>query len=300
MATGTPQGVYAPVATIFDVDGALDLERYASNLDWYCRSPLDGVVLLGSNGEFAALDFDERLRVIEAGVSAIDGRKTVLAGTGAESTRHTIHLTKEAARLGVEYALIVTPHYYRPRYDRQAFLNHYQAVAEASPVPILIYIMTAYTGVDLATDIVAELSHHPNIAGVKDSAGSAPKLAEMVAHSADDFSVLAGSASFLYPALCVGAKGGIVALGNVSPRECAELFRLFQEGKHDEARALQHRLLEPNAAVTSRYGIAGLKAAMALVGLETSDPRPPQRPASNEERAAIERIFEDAELLARV
>lgn len=300
MATGTPQGVYAPVATLFDVDGELDFERYARNLDWYCGSPLDGVVLLGSNGEFAALDFDERLRVIEAGVAAIDGRKTVLAGTGAESTQHTIQLTREAAHLGVEYALIVTPHYYRPRYDRQAFLSHYQSVADASPVPILIYIMTTYTGVDLSTDIVAELSHHPNIAGVKDSAGSAPKLAEMVAHSAVDFSVLAGSASFLYPALCVGAKGGIVALGNVAPRECVELYRLFQEGKHDEARSLQHRLLEPNAAVTSRYGIAGLKAAMALVGLETSDPRPPQRPASSEERAAIERIFADAELLATV
>lgn len=300
MTTQTPSGVFAPVATIFDEDGELDLTRYAKNLDWYCGTPLDGIVMLGSNGEFAALDFDERLRLIEAGAEAIDGRKTVLAGTGAESTRHTIHLTREAARLGVEYALIVTPHYYRTRYDRQAFLRHYQSVAEASPIPILIYIMTAYTGVDLASDIVAELSQHPNIAGVKDSAGSAPKLAEMVAQSADDFSVLAGSASFLYPALCIGAKGGIVALGNVAPRECRELFDLFQQGRHDEARALQHRLLEPNAAVTSRYGIAGLKTAMKLVGLETSDPRPPQLPSSPEERAAIESIFEHAGLLATV
>ncbi|MEZ4523424.1 MAG: dihydrodipicolinate synthase family protein [Thermomicrobiales bacterium] len=298
MAAKPLGGVYAPVATLFDGDGELDLVRYAKNLDWYCGTPLDGIVMLGSNGEFAALDFDERLRLIEAGAEAIDGRKTVLAGTGAESTKHTIHLTREAARLGVEYALVVTPHYYRPRYDRQAYLNHYQAVAEASPIPVLVYIMTTYTGVDLATDIVAELSQHPNIAGVKDSAGSAPKLAEMVAKSSDDFAVLAGSASFLYPALCVGAKGGIVALGNVAPRECAELYDLFQAGKHDEARALQHRLLDPNAAVTSRFGIAGLKAAMDIVGLETSDPRPPQRPASDEERAAIEKIFDDARLLA--
>ena len=296
----TPEGVFAPVATLFDSDGELDLERWKKNLDWYCGTPLDGIVLLGSNGEFASLDFDERLRVIEAGVAAINGRKTVLAGTGAESTRTTIQLTRRAAEFGVDYALIVTPHYYRPRYDRQAFLNHYQAVAEASPIPILIYIMTAYTGVDLATDIVAELSRHPNIVGVKDSAGSAPKLAEMVAYSDANFSVLAGSASFLYPALCVGAKGGIVALGNVAPRECAELYRLFHEGKHDEARALQHRLLAPNAAVTTRFGIAGLKAAMELVGLETSDPRPPQRPASEEERKAIAKIFADAQLLAAV
>ncbi len=293
-------GVYAPVATVFDESGELDLERYGKNLDWYCGTPLDGIVMLGSNGEFAALDFDERLRLIEAGAAAIDGRKTVLAGTGAESTKHTIHLTREAARLGVEYALVVTPHYYRPRYDRQAFLRHYQAVAEASPIPILVYIMTTYTGVDLPTGIVAELSQHPNIAGVKDSAGSAPKLAEMVANSADDFAVLAGSASFLYPALCVGAKGGIVALGNVAPRECKELYEFFQQGRHGAARSLQHKLLDPNAAVTSRFGIAGLKTAMGLVGLETSDPRPPQLPSTPEERAAIEQIFEDAGLLATV
>jgi 4-hydroxy-2-oxoglutarate aldolase len=297
MTVSTPAGVYAPVATLFDADGELDLQRWSTNLDWYCGTPLDGIVIMGSNGEFASLDFDERLRLIEAGVQAIDGRKTVLAGTGAESTRNTIQLTRRAAELGVDYALIVTPHYYRPRYDRAAFLAHYQAVAEASPIPILIYIMTAYTGVDLPTDVVTELSRHPNIAGVKDSAGSAPKLAEMVAASAEDFSVLAGSASFLYPAMCVGAKGGIVALGNVAPRECRQLFDLFKSGKHDEARQLQYRLLEPNAAVTTRFGIAGLKYAMGLVGLETSDPRPPQRPASADERASIAQIFERAELL---
>ncbi len=202
------EGVFAPVATLFDDSEELDLERFAGNLDWYCGTPLDGIVLLGSNGEFASLDFEERVNLIDAGVRAIDGRKIVLAGTGAESTRSTIQLTRQAAELGVDFALIVTPHYYRPRYDRDAFLGHYTAVADASPIPIVVYIMTTYTGVDLPTDVVAELSHHPNIAGVKDSAGNAAKLAEMVSYSSDDFSVLAGSASFLYPALCVGAKGG--------------------------------------------------------------------------------------------
>lgn len=295
-----PEGVFAPVATLFDDEGELDLAKYRKNLDWYAGSALDGVVIMGSNGEFASLDFDERLRLIEAGVEAVDGRKLVFAGTGAESTRNTIQLTRKAAELGVDYALIVTPHYYRPRYDRNAFLHHYQSVAEASPVPILIYIMTAYTGVDLPTDLIAELSEHPNIVGVKDSAGSAPKLAEMASTSADDFVVLAGSASFLYPALCVGASGGIVALGNVAPRECAELRDLFEAGRHDEARQLQYRLLEPNAAVTTRYGIAGLKYAMELVGLETSDPRPPLMPATGQEREAIRGIFERAGLLATV
>lgn len=295
-----PEGVFAPVATLFDADGELDLVRFKKNMDWYARSPLDGVVIMGSNGEYVSLDQDEKLRLIEAGVEAVDGRKVVMAGTGTESTRNAIALTRKAAELGVDYALVVTPHYYRPRYDAEAFKRHYETIADASPIPVLIYIMTAYTGVDLPTPVVADLSRHPNIVGVKDSAGSAPKLAEMVATAGDDFSVLAGSASFLYPAMCLGAKGGVLALGNVAPRQCAELRDLTLAGKHTEALALQQRLLEPNAAVTTRYGIAGLKAAMELVGLETSDPRPPLLPATEAERAAIAGIFERADIVSRV
>ncbi len=294
------EGVFAPIATLFTKDDDLDLAGYQKNIEWYCNSPLDGVVIMGSNGEYASLDTDEKLKLIEAGVAAVNGRKTVLAGTGVESTRNTIKLTKAAAEFGADFALVVTPYYYRPRYDRAAFVNHYLSVAEASPIPVVIYIMTAYTGVDLPSSVVAELSQHPNIVGVKDSAGNAPKVAEMVANSSDDFSVLAGSANFLYPAYCLGAKGGILALANIAPRECVEIRDLFQEGKHDEARSAQFNLLAPNAAVTTQFGIAGLKAAMGMVGLQTSDPRPPMLPATVDERTAIQAILDKAGLLARV
>ena len=294
------EGIYAPIATLFDADGELDLARYQKNVDWYCGTPLDGIVIMGSNGEYASLDTDEKLRLIEAGVQAVDGRKQVLAGTGVESTKNTIKITKAAAEMGVDFALVITPYYYRPRYDREAFIKHFTAVADASPIPVVIYIMTAYTGVDLPSSIVAELSSHPNIAGVKDSAGNAPKVAEMVANSAEDFSVLAGSANFLYPAYCLGAKGGILALANIAPRECAEVRDLFLAGKHEEARRAQFNLLAPNAAVTTQFGIAGLKAAMDMVGLESSDPRAPLLPATENERSAIQGILERAGLLARV
>src|SRR5262245_26573049 len=176
MAAARLEGIFAPIATLFDSDGELDLDAYAANLDWYCHSPLDGMVVMGSNGEFALLSEDEKLRLIDGAVSAVSGRKLVLAGTGAESTRGTIRMARPAGDMGVDHALVVTPHYYRPRYDRAAFVYHYQAVAEASPIPVLIYIMTAYTGVDLASSIVGELSAHPNIIGVKDSAGNAVKF----------------------------------------------------------------------------------------------------------------------------
>jgi 4-hydroxy-2-oxoglutarate aldolase len=300
MSAMRPEGIFAPVATTFDDDGELDLDKFRRNLEWYCTTPLDGVVILGSNGEYASLDTDEKLRLIDAGTDAVGGRKRVLAGTGVESTRGTIRLTRAAAELGVDYALVVTPYYYRPRYDRAAFVSHFQRVAEASPIPVLIYIMTAYTGVDLPASVVAELSRHPNIVGVKDSAGNAVKFAEMVAGSEDGFAVLAGSANFLYPALCLGAAGGILALADIAPSECVEVRDLFASGDHDRARAAQFNLLAPNAAVTTRFGIAGLKAAMEMIGLESGLPRLPLLPATDAERAEIQSILERAGILARV
>ncbi len=299
MARSHPVGVFAPVATTFDSNGELDLDHYASNLDWYAGSALDGVAIMGSNGEYVSLSLDEKTRLIEAGVKAINGRKKVVAGTGMESTRGTIELTKKAAEFGADFALVVTPHYYKPRYDKAAYVRHFHAIADASPIPVVIYVMAAYTGVDLPVDTVVEIAKHDNIVGIKDSGGNAPKVAELVARTPDDFSVLAGSANFLYPALCLGGAGGILALGNVAPGQCQEIVRLFEKGDHGAALRLQQQMLEPNAAVTSRFGIAGLKAAMDMVGLFGGDPRPPLLPASDAERAAIRDIMERAGILER-
>ena len=291
-----PEGVFAPVATTFGSDGNLDLDGFQRNGDFYAGSPLDGVVLLGSNGEYALLDQDEKLQVIESGVEAIAGRKIVMAGTGDESTRATIVLTRRAAEMGVDFGLVVTPHYYTPRYDHAAFLKHYQSVAEASPIPIIVYVMAAYTGVDLAPSLVADLAKHPNIVGIKDSGGNAPKVGEMIARCGPDFGVLAGSASFLYPALCLGASGGIVALGNVAPEPCQELRQLTLAGQHDAARALQLKLLAPNAAVTSKFGIPGLKVALDAVGLTGGPPRPPLQPLNEQDAAEVRRTLREADI----
>ncbi len=293
-ASRTPSGVFAPVATTFRADGELDLDGYRANMEVYARSPLDGVVILGSNGESALLEVDEKLRLIEAGVQAIGGRKVVMAGTGAESTRATIDLTKKAAALGIDFALVVTPHYYKPRYDTRAYVEHYRAVAAASPVPVLVYVMAAYTGVDLASAAVCELSKIDNVAGVKDSGGNAPKVGEMIAGAAPGFAVLAGSANFLYPALCLGATGGILALGNVAPAQCKEMHQRFLDGDHAGARDLQLRMLAPNAAVTTKHGIPGLKVALEAVGMVGGLPRPPQRPLGEQEAEDVRRTLREA------
>ena len=282
-----PGGVLAPVATIFDGNGDFDRDRFTENLDFYAGSALDGVVLLGSNGEFATLSLDERRQVIETGVAAIDHRKKVFAGTGAESTRDTIELTRAAAEIGVDFALVVTPHYYKTRYDQAAYVRHYLTVAEASPIPVIVYVMAAYTGVDLPTSIILELAKHPNIVGLKDSGGNAAKVGEVIAGAGPDFAVLAGSANFLYAALCLGATGGILALGNIAPTECAQIYRDTLAGEYAAARELQLKMIAPNAAVTSRFGIAGLKAALDWVGLNGGEPRLPLLPLTDAEQATL-------------
>lgn len=289
-----PSGMLAPVATIFDADGELDLAAYRENMEFYATSPLDGVVIMGSNGEYTLLSDDEKIRLIAAGVEGINRRRTVLVGTGVESTRGTIDLTKKAAELGADFALVNTPHYFRPRYDYAANLKHYLSVAEASPIPVIVYIMALYTGVDLPTNLVAELSQHPNIVGVKDSGGSAPKVAEMIAFSSSDFGVLAGSASFIYPALVLGATGGIMALANVAPREVAAIREAYVAGDHETARQRQFTMLAPNAAVTSKYGIPGLKVALEHVGLRAGLPREPLAPLNEKDAADVRRILDAA------
>lgn len=298
MARKHPIGIFAPVATTFGDDGELALDRFRSNMEWYAGSALDGVAIMGSNGEFVSLSPDEKLRLIEAGVEAIGGRKQVIAGTGVESTRGTIELTKAAAELGVDFALVVTPHYYKPRYDKAAYVRHFHAVADASPVPVIVYVMAAYTGVDLPVDTVVEIAKHPNIVGIKDSGGNAPKVGELVARTPEDFSVLAGSANFLYAALCLGAKGGILALGNVAPQQCQDVRQAFLAGDHEKARALQFNLLAPNTAVTTGFGIAGLKAAMEMIGLQGGDPRPPLLPLDEAQRAQVRKIMQEAGIVA--
>jgi len=294
--TDLPRGVFAPVATTFDAAGDLDLSAFRQNMESYAESPLDGVVLLGSNGEFALLDEAEKIAVVEAGIEAVAGRRTVMVGTGAESTRATIALTRRAAAAGADYALVVTPHYYAPRYDHAAYVAHYHAVADASPIPVLIYVMTAYTGVDLAPSLVADIAAHPNVVGIKDSGGNAPRVAEVIARCGPDFAVLAGSASFLYPALCLGATGGVVALGNVSPDLCADLQRLTLAAEHAAARDLQLRLIAPNAAVTSRFGVPGLKVAMDSVGLRGGPPRAPHQPLGERDADEVRRVLREAEI----
>lgn len=290
-------GVFPPVPTTFDEQGDLHLNGYQKNIRALCDAGVDGVVLLGSNGEYVYLSESEKLEVIRAGLEALPAGKRGLVGTGCESTRATIKLTEEAARLGADAVLVIHPNYYKPAMTKKVLLEHYRAVADASPVPVVLYSMPKFTGFDLPVDVVAELSQHPNISGIKDSAGNVIQLHEILLKSRPGFNVLVGTGSALMPALSVGVTGGVLALADVAPRESAALFRLCKNGQWEEARALQSRLLPVNQAVTGTYGIPGLKAAMEMLGYYGGAPRRPLLPLGAEEQGRLRDVLVTAQLL---
>lgn len=290
------EGIFPPIATPFK-DDELDVDALARNVARWAETGLAGLVVLGSNGENVLMTDEERELAIRTVVDVAPPSMRILVGTGRESTRETIRATERAAKLGAHGALVINPLYYKAQYDHTALFEHYRAVAAASPIPVLLYNLPSATGLNLSADLVVRCAAEPKIVGVKDSSGNIVQIAEIIRQAPAGFSTFAGSGSFLYASLCLGAAGGIVALANVAPRECVALYNAVRAGDHESARRLQLRLMAVNAAVTSRFGVPGLKAAMDLVGYEGGEPRRPLRPLDPQQRDEVRRILAAAELL---
>jgi len=299
MATdGRPlEGIYPPIPTPFHASGEIDLTALAENLRWWNGFELSGIVVLGSNGESVLLDEREKLRLIEAARAGVASDRLLIAGTGMQSTRATIALTRAAAAAGADSVLVLPPSYYRGLMTDDILGRHFRAVADASPVPVILYNMPACTGIDLGAELIGSLADHENILGLKDSGGDVVKLGRLHNELGGRFWILAGSAGFLLPAWSVGAVGGILALANIAPRQCLEILRLAEAGELATARALQVRMIDPNTAVTRRWGVPALKAAMDMVGLRGGPVRAPLTPLSEGRRADLRSILLEAKIL---
>ena len=285
-------GVYPPIATPFK-DEEVDFAGLKHNVDRWMRTGLRGLLALGSNGEAASVDEDEAERIVATVREGVPRDRVLLVGTGRQSTRATIAATRRAAEAGADAVLVLTPFYFKSQMTPEALADHYRAVADASPVPVLLYNFTAVTGLNMTPDTVAALSAHPNIVGLKDSNGDIGQVAGVVSRVPAGFTVLVGAAATLYPAILMGASGGVVAVANVVPDVCVELYDLATAGKHDEARQLQRRMTPLAHAVTGGYGIAGLKVAMDIAGYVGGQVRKPLRAAKPEARDVLQRLFEE-------
>jgi 4-hydroxy-2-oxoglutarate aldolase len=248
-------------------------------------------VVLGSNGEGVFLSREEKVEVWEHARRAIPSDKLLIAGTGCESTRETIALTLMAAQAGADAALVVTPHYYNTKMTPESLIQHYTMLADASPIPILIYNVPKFTNVNTDSATIARASRHPNIVGIKDTSGNITQIADTVRLAAPGFQVLAGSAGFAFASFAVGAVGGIMALANIAPRQAIDLLRLFQIGRWDEAAEVQRRVIPVNAAVTGGFGIPGLKAALDMLGFYGGPVRSPLLDLSPGEQQSLKEIL---------
>ncbi|MCJ7566168.1 MAG: dihydrodipicolinate synthase family protein [Anaerolineales bacterium] len=291
-------GIFPPISTPFADKGEIAFDHLRANLSRWNEWPLDGYVVGGSNGEFVSQSIEERVAVVKTVREEMSSNHLLIAGAGMHSTQETVELTLAMTAVGADAVLIVTPSYYKSKMDLRALRGHYHAVAEASRVPVLLYNVPANTGVDMPAETIIELAQHPNIVGIKDSSGDLTKMGSVVDAAPEGFQVLAGSGSFFLPALAIGAVGLIAALVNIAAGDLARILTLFRDGQIGDARNLQLKLIETNSAVTSRFGVAGLKAALDLLGFYGGPVRSPLQPLMADEREELRNILVRAGLLS--
>lgn len=286
-------GILLPTVTPFTETENLDLEALADNLRKWRRAGISGFVLLGSTGERVHLDENEYLRTLEAARKEVPSDGAFIAGVGQQSTRGTIAEIAKAVERGADAVLVLTPHYYRSAITQETLIDHYRAVADASPAPVVLYSMPALTGIKIEPETIARLSEHPNIIGVKDSSNDVNGFAQTVKLCPPEFAVLTGNGTVLLDALEAGATGAILAVGCVVPQLCREIFDAFQRDDRQRAVSLQAKLTPLAAAVTTRFGIGGLKAALDLAGYRGGSVRAPLRGPDRDARNEIGRLLND-------
>jgi 4-hydroxy-2-oxoglutarate aldolase len=294
------RGIFLPIPTPFDEVGAVDFSALKANIAKWSRTGIDGFVLLGSTGERVHLDEREYISVIETACEAVETGFSFMVGAGQQSTIGTVNEIKRvSAAVAADAFLVITPHFYRPSLTQQALVEHYTRVADASPAPVILYSMPALTGVKIEPETAARLSEHENIIGIKDSSADLDGLRQTIELVRKDFAVLTGNGTVLSDALSAGAWGGILAVGCVVPALCLEIFRAIESGEFDRAAELQSQLTPLAQAVTTRYGIGGLKATLEMLGYNGGTVRAPLSEPDSVALAEITRCLEAARVWQR-
>jgi 4-hydroxy-2-oxoglutarate aldolase len=289
-------GVFAPLTTPFAPDGSLAVDRLRDNIARYNETPLAGYTVNGSTSESVLLLWGEVYRVWETAKKHAVRGKILIAGTGAESTAETIEHTARAAGIGFDAALVRTPSFYKPAINDEMLAEHYMRVADAARIPVLVYSVPVFTHVTVEASLIARVSKHPNIIGMKDSSGNVDGVAKIIAAAPKSFQTLVGSASTFYDSLERGACGAILAVANALPEMCCEIWQAFQNRQGERARSLQQKLTTAGKMFGPQYGIAGLKYALDRRGYYGGPPRPPLLPVAEAGRREIDAMLD--ELLA--
>jgi 4-hydroxy-2-oxoglutarate aldolase len=285
--TAAPAGIFPPIPTPFDPDsGDVALAPFRQNIARLLAEGVDGIVVSGSTGEAPLLDGDEVRRLVGAARKELPDAAWLIVGTGAESTRQTIALSRAAAAEGATAVLVRPPSYFSAGATPATLATHFRAVADASPVPVLIYNIPKYTHLSLEPSLLQQLTSEERIIGVKDSSGD-PKNLAAYRDAVPQWTVLAGSASLLYTALELGCQGGVVGVACFAPSLCVQLLREFEQGHRAAAGRIQERITPLDKEIVGKRGPAGVKAAMDAVGLYGGPVRPPLTPLAADDRERV-------------
>ena len=288
------KGIFPPVVTPFNRRGEVDRGLFRDNLQRYVGIGLGGIVVAGSTGEAPYLTERERLGLVEVAREIVKPPEVLVVGTGLESTRETLQLSREAIRRGADALLVVTPNYYKSRMDATALTAHYRAVADGVRRPVLIYSIPQFTGIHIEAATIAALSRHPNIRGLKESSGDLGFVKRILRRVAPGFRVLVGSVVILLDALGAGAAGGVLGQADFAPDLCVGVYEAFLQRRLETARGLQRRLMPLAARVNALYGVSGVKAAMDLAGYAGGAPRAPLVPLNAAARRTVAAALKEA------
>jgi 4-hydroxy-tetrahydrodipicolinate synthase len=290
------RGVIPPIVTPMQANEDVDLPRLRELIDRLLAAGVHGIFVLGTTGEFYALDEREKQQVIAEAVAHVDKRVPVIAGTGAETTREAVRLTRLAEREGADAVAVITPYFIHPTQQEQ--IDHFRRVAEGTTLPLLLYHNPALCGgVKLDVGTVAQLAQVPNIVGIKDSFGDLTNLVEYVRATPPTFAVFQGRDTLIEPALQYGAKGAVPGCGNIVPKLVVGIYEAHMNGDQAAAREAQLRLSPVRLALAAGTAPGGVKAAMNLVGVPVGPSRSPIAPLSAEQKqkllAVLERVREE-------
>lgn len=291
-------GIFVPVTTPFDeVSGDPSPVALRDNVRRLVDAGVHGIVLFGSTGEGDLLEEDEKVRLTEMVRDLVPAPRALVGGTAAESTRATVRGVLRLADAGVDAVLVHPPWYYGPSLSADALRRHFEAVADASPVPVVLYHIPKYTHVTLDPGLIGELAQHPNVAGLKDSSGDLKRLGAYIEACGERGAVFVGSGRRIYAGIEMGAAGGVVAVGNLAPAECVRLIERFRQGDAGGAGRLQERIAPVHRKIVGGYGVPGVKAALDRLGFPGGPPRPPLQPLPDKDLREVARVLQDAGLI---
>ena len=294
------EGVMAPVVTTFTAAGELDLDAFRANVRAHLAAGLHGVVLCGSTGENPLVDDAERRRLIEVARAEVPVDRWLIVATGAESTRQVLARNADAARLGADAALVVSPHYYTPNMTADVLRSHYRTIADAAPLPLLVYNIPKYTHFVFPSELIGELAQHHNVIGMKDSSGDLELLTTYLVHQSERFTVLTGSGQALAEGMAAGARGGILAVALFAPALALATYAARRSGDLAAAARSQATLFPMAKEIVGVLGVPAIKVALDRVGLHGGAPRAPLRPLDGAGVARVEALLAEAGLTAAV